>query len=265
MVFDSIVQFVYHYFWRPYEQNLGYNYVNTFTYGIILIGLLILGDKVLKRFNITFTRKMAFSLIPFILFGSTVRVLRDAEILPRTFFLVTPSIYLVIGAIIIGCFFISQKTRNPEKSLFIMGSVLWLLALFGFELRNPLSLLYILGLFSGILCGLFVLRKLTGFLRNWLDFAALSAHFLDATATFITLDVFAYLGYWEQHPLTRLIGGLGGSYVWFYVAKLYVLVVIYVINKDVKDEGFKNLLKFAILTLGLAPGVRDLLRLAMLV
>ncbi len=242
---------------------MGYNYINTLTYGVVFVLILMGINKILQRFKIPFTYKTAISLVPFVFLGATIRVLEDAGALPKTFLLVTPSIYILMIALTALVFLISRKTKNPDRTVFVVGLGFWLLTLSSFKLRNPTAFAYIFGIYAGVIIFLYLVRKTTGFLRDSFDFSALGAHFLDATATFVTLDLFSNLGYFEQHPLTRLIGTLGGSYVWFYVAKLYVLVVLYFINKDVEDKNFRNLLKFAVLILGLGPGLRDTLRLSM--
>lgn len=258
-----IADFINRYFWQPYITNSGYNYINTLTYGILLVIALFLINNFSEKFKIRMTKRKFLSLLPFVFLGSTIRVLEDAHILPETFFLVTPGIYLIMLFVTILALFISERTKNPDKNLLIFGSILWFVALSFLRIENFIAIPIILLVFLIAVSLLFIARKFFNILRDNIDFACLSAHFFDASATFVTLDFFSYLGYWEQHPLTRTIGILGGSYIWFFVAKLYVLIVLYFINKDVESENFRMILKFAVLTLGLAPGIRDALRLIM--
>jgi uncharacterized membrane protein len=262
----SISEFVYTYFILPYEANQGYNLVNSLAYGLLLIGVLYVMHRILKHYDFKITNKLVYSVLTFVLFGSSLRVLEDAGILPKTFLLVTPSIYfLVMGVTSVTIIACHKLFKEPEKKIFITGTLLSLVNLSLIHPNNWHGLAIITAIFTIITLLMTVLRRRTAFLKDNLNFLGVAAHMLDATATFVTLDLFSHLGYWEQHPLTRLIGTLGGSYLWFYIAKLLVVAVLYYIDKDVKNHNMKLLLKFAVIVLGLAPGVRDTLRLTMLV
>ena len=101
-----------------------------------------------------------------------------------------------------------------------------------------------------------------------LNLAVLFAHFLDAAATFVGIDHFHYD---EKHVLPSfLIDVTGTAAVMFPLKLLIVFAIVYMIDvyykKELEESGFENLqvlLKLAIIVLGLAPGMRDMLRLAM--
>ncbi len=262
----SISNFLYTYFLLPYQANQGYNLINSLTYGAIFVILIYLATKLLEKMNIKVTKRTIFSLLPFILLGSALRVMEDANLLPQTFFLVTPSIYVIIIAITSVVFLLCHKfTKNPDRNVAIAGLVLAAIPLSFLRLNNFDGLMFISTIFLGILIIMAFLRGKTKFFKNDLNFIGVASHMLDATATFVTMQLFSYLGYWEQHPVTRLVGTLGHTFAWFYILKLFVIVVLYYIDKDVKDERLKNMLKFGVIVLGLAPGLRDSLRLIMLV
>jgi len=256
-----INDFIYKYFIHPYRANLGYNYVNTLTYGLLFILCLLGIYKLLKSLRYNVSEKSIYATIPFIFFGSTLRVLEDAGILPKTQLLVTPFLYVWVTIITLIVVIILKKySKKFEKNFFIIGVVFWVFTLLFYRIRNITALIMLLGVYSAVILFLIFIRKSWRLLRDNINFLALSSHMLDATATFISVDFF---GYWEQHPLTRLVGTLGGSFVWFYLLKLYVLIVLYYIDRDVKDESFKNLLKLGVIILGLGPGLRDFFRLVM--
>ena len=88
--------------------------------------------------------------------------------------------------------------------------------------------------------------------------------FLDASATFVAID---YYGYVEKHVLpTFLIELFNTAAVMLILKAILVILVIYFIDILYKND-FKNnptmvgLIKLAVLVLGLAPGIRDVLRL----
>jgi uncharacterized membrane protein len=86
----------------------------------------------------------------------------------------------------------------------------------------------------------------------------LSVHMLDSSATFVSVMFF---GYYEQHPVPRLFIESIGPWT-FFALKLAVLIPsLYIIDRYAEDGEFKNFLKIIILILGLAPGLRDMIRL----
>jgi uncharacterized membrane protein len=94
--------------------------------------------------------------------------------------------------------------------------------------------------------------------------------FLDGTATFWGIDFF---GYQEKHVLPSFLISLTGTALVMYPLKLaFLLFVFYLIdvayrkdlyNADGKPSSLVGLLKLTVLALGMGPGTRDMLRLAM--
>jgi uncharacterized membrane protein len=94
--------------------------------------------------------------------------------------------------------------------------------------------------------------------------------FLDGAATFWGIDMFHYQ---EKHVVTGyFIEASGTALVMFPIKLLMVTFVLYLIDvllrkdllgKDGKPGTLSGLLKLTVLTVGLAPGTRDMLRLAM--
>ncbi len=91
-------------------------------------------------------------------------------------------------------------------------------------------------------------------------------HFLDATATAVGIE---YHGYIEKHVVPHFMIELtGNAFVMFLLKLPLVLLVIFVLDiwyaKEFRDnKNLLNLVKMGIIILGLAPGVRDALRMAM--
>ncbi len=86
----------------------------------------------------------------------------------------------------------------------------------------------------------------------------LSVHMLDASATWAALSFYGYL---EQHPLPRLVTDLFTPAGMFLLKLVVLIPVLYMINKHAEKGDFKNFLLIMILILGLAPGLRDMIRL----
>ncbi|MCD6461507.1 MAG: DUF63 family protein [Thermoplasmata archaeon] len=90
-------------------------------------------------------------------------------------------------------------------------------------------------------------------------------HMLDASATFVGVDIY---GYREKHVLPRLLMGLTGTAAVMYLLKAAIIgLVVYIlendVRKEIKDATVLGLLRFTILVLGLAPGLRDALRISL--
>jgi uncharacterized membrane protein len=89
----------------------------------------------------------------------------------------------------------------------------------------------------------------------------LYAHMLDASSTYMGVDWF---GYYEKHVVPTFLIALTGSAAVMFPLKLLVLLpVLSMIDKSVEDRALKNLIKLTLITLGLAPAVRNTLRLAL--
>ena len=96
-----------------------------------------------------------------------------------------------------------------------------------------------------------------------LSIALFAAHFLDGAATYLGIELY---GYSEKHVLPDfLIGLFGTAAVMLPLKAGVVFLVVYMLDVIYKDELHENrsllmLVKLLILTLGLAPGTRDVAR-----
>jgi uncharacterized membrane protein len=92
------------------------------------------------------------------------------------------------------------------------------------------------------------------------------AHFLDGSATYRGIDIY---GYSEKHVLPNLLIDLTGTAATLLVVKFVVVVAIVLVidfwfREDLKPHPYLgNVMKFAMVFLGLAPGTRDAIRIAL--
>ena len=87
------------------------------------------------------------------------------------------------------------------------------------------------------------------------------AHMLDASSTYYGVDWF---GYYEKHVVPTFLIDLTGSAAIMFPLKLAILLpVLYMIDKSMQEPSLRNLTKLTLITLGLAPAVRNTLRLAL--
>ena len=100
-------------------------------------------------------------------------------------------------------------------------------------------------------------------LKNLLMFFA---HFLDGAATYRGMSLY---GYTEKHVLpTTVIQAVGTPAIMLPFKFLLVLALILVLDilfeEDLKRyPNLANIVKFGVVFLGLAPGVRDMIRITM--
>ncbi len=91
------------------------------------------------------------------------------------------------------------------------------------------------------------------------------SQFLDGAATFTGID---FYGYQEKHVLPGLLIDLTGTAAVMFILKFLILLfAIYLLDVEYRKEMMKNpnmreLIKLVVIVLGLAPGTRDMLRLA---
>ncbi|UCF09113.1 MAG: DUF63 family protein [Thermoplasmata archaeon] len=126
-------KFIYRYYWGPlevdalesgpvvqddgYEINQGYTLVSEITYGIVLILALYGLFRLLERFKIRIDLKMTLSILPFIFLGGALRVMEDAELYqePYVYLIISPLIYFLIGALIVGLLLYYTAVERKEN------------------------------------------------------------------------------------------------------------------------------------------------------
>jgi len=257
------------YYLEPIRVDGGYNFVNSITYAIIALVLLLAIYKCLQKFNIEINFKFFISLLPFVVLGSSLRAFVDHNLFKYGFWLSAPGIYILIAGIFLASFAISvliQKFTNKEywKTSATIGLILLIItygSLFKkIHLQNLFYGFAIVGLailISIMLYFIFKKVKKINFMSENLNFMPFTAHLLDASATFVAVD---FLGFSEKHPLPLIVSGLANTAAAMFFLKLIVLIpAVYYLNKDIENKNLRNFLLVAITILGLAEGLRDLL------
>ncbi|UCC91343.1 MAG: DUF63 family protein [Candidatus Aenigmatarchaeota archaeon] len=275
------MDFLYEYFLKPILSNGWFNPVNSITYGIILVVGVYLVFKLLKRMNIHVDLRFLYAILPFILWGASTRVLHDAayygaltgklgEFYSLPIF-PTPGSYLITFLLALIVLLISltvqRYARFPYwKTMLAVGIILNIINFALFPRINPIPMLMVLGI-TGLWSLLFLLLykfsqtskfqtlKQIFTLENS---GLLSSHMLDASATYVAMTFFGYL---EQHPLPRFLIGMTNPAAMFLLKLVVLIPVLYIIDKYSEPGDFKNFLKIVVLILGLAPGLRDMIRL----
>jgi uncharacterized membrane protein len=243
--------------------------------------------KLLKRMGIRIDRRFLYAILPFILWAAITRVLHDAvysgaltgaagEFFSLPIF-PTPGSYFITFTIALAVLLISiaiQKYAGLPywKTMAVAGIILDVIELAlmpRFDLVPVAIILCVTGIWTALFLLLYkfsqkvdtkkfrVFRPLKDVFT--LDNSCiLSAHMLDASATFVALTFF---GYAEQHPLPRTLIEFSNPAAMFALKLLVLIPVLYIIDHYAEKGEFRNFMKIVILILGLAPGLRDMIRL----
>lgn len=242
----------------------GYTIFNTVVYSIILVLFVIAIIKMFEKIEID-PKSIMFSLIPFIIWGSSTRALVDNGIYPKTVFLITPGLYILVGLTTIATLLASiwlQKRKNIDYrySLFFIGLILTIPNLILIPHLNIKAMIYVILAWLIFTCIFIGAGFAWDLFKDKINLSIISAHMFDASSTFIAVDFFKFT---EQHVLSNALYSLTDTGLSMYILKIIVIVaVIYIIDQYIEDETAKSLLKLAVFVLGLAPGMRNFLTLA---
>lgn len=252
-------EFIRQYFINPILFNEGYNFVNSTTYALLFIAAVYLVFLLLKKIKIPVDRMLTLSVMPYVVFGSIVRVLEDMGIF-NSYLLFTPVIWgemLVFILFMLAISILIQKRFNVPyyKPMFLIGVMLLAISIPFLNFKN----LY--GMF--LTSAFFIPFALVFYFIKWKPENKLVAlaHIFDGIASFTAVRFF---NYFEQYPTSRFLM-TSISPLSFPVVKIIAIVsILILIDKISDDKEFNKYIKLIIGILGLAPGIRDFLRLAAL-
>ena len=253
----------------------GYTVFNTVVYTLILVLFILAIIKLFKKIEID-PLSLIYSVIPFIVFGCLIRALVDNGIFPKTVFLITPGIYILIGISTIASFLFSielykRKNIDYRYTLFVIGLVLLMPIIFFIPHLNAKPMIYVLSTFIIASLTVYVLlivgeklfknySSIVKLFSDKINRIILMVHMFDASTTIVAVEQF---NYYEQHVLPNVLNQLFDTYFTVFPMKIIVILsVLYIIDQYFDDLTIKNLLKLTVFVLGLAPGTRNFLTLA---
>jgi len=282
---EAIRQFIYTYYIHPITHDTGYNPVNTLTWALILVLCLFLTFKLLKKLDIEIDEPFIAALTPYIFVGASLRVMEDARLFspPVSYMLITPLIYFLLffccATILTISVKISQSnfvgTRFLDSGFrysvpFALVGVIWFFVNMTILLGNeeivlPWVLFAVIGISGTILLVIYEIAAKFGviFLTEKRNLAVLAAHLLDATSSFIGIDILRYTG---KHVMEGIIVKYMGSAAGMYILKLGILIpVLYLLDTQFgeRERELKNLVLLTLLVIGLAPAMRNTLRMVL--
>lgn len=256
----------------------GYTVFNTVVYTLILAIFVVAIIKMFKKLDID-PISIFYAIIPFIFLGSSTRALVDNGFYPKTVFLITPGLYILVGLITIASFLFSIYLFNKMEidyryTLFFLGIIFSVPNIILFSKLNFTAIIYVLitWIISSLIfmaiafLVLYVKNKnshnaIEKILEHKINFSIVLAHLFDASTTYVAVE---YFNYSEQHVLPNALNQLFDTYLTLFPMKIIVIVaVLYIIDQYFEDQTIKNLLKLTVFVLGLAPGLRNILTMAL--
>lgn len=240
---------------------MSYTVVDTIILGAIFVILTYLSYLLLKKLKINIEKNVFLGIFLWVLAAAFVRVFEDAGIYPNFFFIVTPGIVLTFAGILailfyFGSFLEKKKKIKLWKTLSISALFVIIPHIPFFKIRyvnSFLALVFFLIIFGIML----VLNEIINL--DFFSFSALASHMFDASVTFTSIQFFGYV---EKHVLPNFLINLFGPFVMFPLKLIFLIPVIYLINKN-SEEKLRRFLLLVIFVMGIAPGLRNMLRLAM--
>ncbi len=276
---NPIESFIWEYFVRPIVDHSvpGYNAVNTMVYGLILIGVAfyVIFPALHKR-GIVFDLSFVKTIFPYIIFGSSLRVLEDQHILMRSgnpleagFYILTPGIWILTFALLILGMLVGKalapSLKKKWETITMVFGLVFALPLVAFNLINGKEWAGSIGIIALTLVICWIIFAIAknrkwSFLDSSLAKLAFAGQMLDASATFIALQFF---GCGEQHVIPRLLFGAFGPVSFFFVKIPLMLLVLHFLTQefkqaDHKDAALLNFILVFLIILGFATGLRDL-------
>lgn len=282
------------YFIRPIIEKTGYNMVNTLAYASIAIAALYLIYRWMEKKAVKLTWEFWVALAGFVAFGSSIRVVTDSidagvmgsfvqsasagalapiysavlqsHALDYGYWTVTPGIYIVTAVL----FFATMLLGNAYGGGKFAARVAWIFASLPMLLLLPMATHFD---YAAAIVALALVAALGA--KHLLKFSfkqtlPVFGHALDGAATWIAIDFFGPargVAYFEQHVLSNGIGTATplGFGLFFLLKVAFSSAAVYYLSKDGEREGIPplavELSLAAIMVLGLAPGLRDMLRL----
>ena len=281
-----VLEFIYKYYIDPIRYGQPYNVVDTTTYALVLlVAIYILYRWFSRSKTISIDGRFVLATLPYVVLGGLLRVVQDTGMITSDlqYLLITPLIYFLLFFFTAGVLVVAswiQKAgmiRDYIPVYSATGVVACLVAAgvlvyFGIEhtVVDAGVAAFIIGL--GILTTALVYAAMRYLLR-WeyaadpLYLALVFGQMLDASATSFGIDLHP-LEYVEVHVVgSNLIAWTGTAFSMFPLKLLVLFPGIYILERF-RNEGSPvlwHLIVLAMITVGLAPGVRDMVRMMLYV
>jgi len=256
----------------------GYTIWNTLLIVFLAFVLLFLLYRTVKKFKIKINKDVFIGVIFLEAFLTIVRVLGKGDLnvlsfrcdeslsffLSPYFYLVSPMIYVVgtVFGFLLLLFFLKVFRENAYKRFLAFNVLLFAFSFLIFlvaYIRNFGN--FFIGIFFFVVTGIVILALIKTHFKRWfrenlINYLTLFSQNLDAS---ITLYATSVLGFGEKHVLSGLVVTNLSPAVFFMLKIAVTFFLIFLIDREIRGENFKNILKLLILVVGFGAGFRNLL------
>jgi uncharacterized membrane protein len=261
-----------------------------------LILVMVASSRVLDgKKNYSSIEKLILSARPFFVFN-VVYILIYMFHYDRFNFIVHPYVPMTLSILVLFVMYIQLKRRDEFDGyqsmflfgIFLLGFSVFILALWpdiavwkaayleahgGDIVTHPEAVPIVLAISMGVTLAVYAVgrklmakREVAGIYTAPINLLIIFGQMLDAVATYIGVDRY---GYAEKHPVPDfLFETFGTSAVFIPIKLALACAIVYIMDISFKEELktypiLKELIKIIVIILGLAPGIRDMLRTAM--
>ncbi|MCP1662424.1 MAG: DUF63 family protein [Methanocalculus sp. MSAO_Arc1] len=276
-----ISDFIYKYYIDPIRYGEAYTLVDTLTYALILIISVFLVSMWLTKRGIVINADFVKATIPYVVLGGLIRVIEDTGMIQSDyrFLLITPLIFFTIFFITVISLLLSGQlekagfTKSYLTPYALLGSLYSLVAfclLLWWGVTQtvvdiPVMVIILVMAAMTTLATIAAIRYLLRweYVSNPLYGILIFGHLLDASATSYGID-FHPIRYIEQHVVGAALIDWSGTAFSMFPLKLAVLIPgIYILEmyrRENGDSGLWYLLLLAMIVVGMAPGIRGMMR-----
>ncbi len=277
-----IREFIYKYYIDPIQSGGSYTLVDTLTYALILIIAVFLIHRWMQRSGLPFDRNLLFATLPWVVLGGLLRVVEDTGMLsvPWRYLLITPLIFFVIFFFAVVVLYLCHRLLGEPgvriygaigaaSSVVALAALVWYgLTVSRLALEVPAAILGIAALTSLALWALLRYGFGWEYMSDRVYQVLIAGHLLDASATSYGIDLHP-LGYVEQHVVgSGLIAATGTGFAMFPLKLVVLIPGIYILElyrREGTATSFWHLIVLAMIVVGLAPGIRDMVRMMLYV
>ena len=280
-----IREFLYKYYIDPIRYGQAYTLVDTLTYALILIAAVYIVYRGLRRYKIAVDDELVLATLPFVVLGGLLRVVEDTGMITSDFrfLLITPLIFFTVFVVAAIALFAGKLAENAGLvsrysrvygGVGIVACLLSTAALVWFGLTETTIALDVLAAILALasvsslaLWALLVYGAKWDYASNILYKLLIFGHMLDASATSYGIDIHP-VHYVEQHVVgSNLIEATGTAFSMFLLKIAVLIPAIYILEMYKKEgsPGLWHLILLAMIVVGMAPGIRDLVRMVLYV
>ncbi|MDM7934061.1 MAG: DUF63 family protein [Methanothrix sp.] len=268
---DSLTCWAYRYYIEPIIYDTSYNPVDTTTWAIVLGLSIMVIAWLFKRMEVSVDERLVLHTLAYIPAGASLRVVEDAQIVPApwAYLLITPLIFFLVFVVAATALLLARRLLGAHfywgySAVGLLWAAINLAVLSPMGFKDAWAAAAVLLMGSTLMGFILLIGRASSrleFLGDRFNLLILYAHMLDASSTYIGVD---WLSYHEKHVVPTYLIDLTGSVAVMVPVKLMVLLpALYMVDRSLRDHQLRNLTKLALITLGLAPAIRNTLRMAL--